>query len=225
MESRLLRRLDDPSQAWRALWVFIVAMVVLNIVFAVFSGYQEQEITSFLILVTTAFIAWRIAKVRQPDGAPWYVGQGRIWFLVAIGFLFLALDEATSIHESIDFGVHSLFGMTETAVTDRLDDIIVLSYGIIGLVLLYMHRGECAELLRHKRYFVTGFIFLVAMVFFDAVGNRPDVAMELGYDVTDAKKVGRFLDYLEEFMKLIAEIAFLLGFARTYDGFVAKGSA
>jgi hypothetical protein len=40
MESRLLRRLDDPSQAWRALWVFIVAMVVLNIVFAVFSGYQ-----------------------------------------------------------------------------------------------------------------------------------------------------------------------------------------
>ena len=57
---------------------------------------------------------WRIYDVRGK----------RIWLLVSIGFAYLALDEALSIHESIDIAGHWLLGATETGVTDRVDDLI-----------------------------------------------------------------------------------------------------
>ena len=65
-----------------------------------------------------------------------------IWLLMAFGFFFLALDDAIKIHENIEKVVLKHFELAETAVSDRLDDVIIALYAAIGAGVLYICRSE-----------------------------------------------------------------------------------
>ena len=49
------------------------------------------------------------------------------------------------IHESIDNGIHYVLKLRETAITDRLDDIIIGIYGLGGIGILYYYRDEIVK--------------------------------------------------------------------------------
>lgn len=56
-----------------------------------------------------------------------------VWAIIASGFLFLAADEVLRIHENLDQLIHYVFGLKETNLTDRIDDLIVGMYGLVGI--------------------------------------------------------------------------------------------
>jgi hypothetical protein len=213
----MLRSLDNPSIAWKVLWLFIIAMLALAVARGMMRDSRDMEVSSFFILLVTASIVWRIFLVRRPPGTSALGSPARIWLFISLGFAYLALDEALDFHEGIDFGVHWLLGMTETGLTDRLDDMIILVYGVAGLIIIFRHRNEFRSFGDGRILFIGGFAFLVLMVAVDAGSNRPDLLEASGLDPRAAHRVLRVMEFLEEFLKLPAECAFLVAFARIYE--------
>lgn len=113
-------------------------------------------------------------------------GSKSLWNLMHIGFLFLAADDLFLIHENIDKLIHWMFGADrDHPITNHLDDLIVLTFGVIGALIVWRKRSEILSL----RYFVKGMCFalgfLLLMVFFDAVGG---VWGHVGFVVEEAFK-------------------------------------
>jgi hypothetical protein len=207
----------NAAASWRALWLFIVSMLLLAFYLARFVRLSLIDAPSFFILAVTSYVVWRIYDVRRDRLVPILKSRTRIWLLVSIGFAYLALDEALSIHEAIDLAGHWLLGATETGFSDRADDIIVLFYGIAGCVVLFMHREELGEFWRNRGLFALAFTLFGMMVAIDIVGNRPDIFEFLGYDVRDAHILQHRFDFAEDVFKLLGECVFLVAFARIFE--------
>jgi hypothetical protein len=207
----------NAASSWRALWFFIVSMLLLAIGLAYFIGLSVTDIPSFFILAVTSYVVWRIYDVRRGRFVPTLRSETRIWLFVSLGFAYLALDEALSIHEAIDLVGHWLLGATETGLSDRADDIIVLLYGVAGCIVLFMHRGELGEFWRNRGLFVLGFFLFGMMVAVDIVGNRPDVFEFLGYDAQNAHILQRRFGFAEDVFKFLGECVFLVAFARIFE--------
>ncbi len=88
---------------------------------------------SFLQLLLIAGLSWKVFTLHNGvlNRHGWRSPQ-MVWTIIAVGFVYLACDELTLIHETLDKLIHNFFMMRETALTDRLDDIIVGFYGLIG---------------------------------------------------------------------------------------------
>ena len=201
----------------------------LSIAFAIlaagFFWTEVFEVVSFIVLIAIAVVCVRIHAVRRGPEAAWFGGTERIWLLISLGFVFMALDEALSIHENIDVLLHRMLAMRETWLTDRLDDVIILGYGVAGLLILYAHRAEFRGLLDYRRHFVVGFLFLIAMVALDLLSNRRDFLYATGLERSLVPSVHHVLEVAEELTKLLAEAAFMLGFLSIYRQFAASRPA
>jgi hypothetical protein len=201
---------------------FLIATVV---VVAGFRWTEVFEVVSFFILGAIAVVAMRIYAVRRAPDASWLAGTGRIWLLIALGFAFLALDEALSVHERMDLLVHRVFSLPETRITDRIDDLIILVYAIVGILLLYVHRAEFRNLTGHRRFFVAGFLLLSVMVVIDLLSNRRDFLHWIGVSGPMLGPVHHVMEVSEEVVKLLAEVAFLLGFVHIHRQVVTSRKA
>lgn len=192
------------------------AAVAAALVVGGFFVSELFEVLSVILLAAIAVVCWRIFELRRMPGASWLSGTARIWLLIALGFAYLALDDALSLHENIDRLIHWLFSIEETRFTDRIDDLIVFAYGIAGLVLLYLHRSEFRPLTGYMPYFVLGFALLLVMVLLDLATNRADFLLWAGVGRSLVPTVRYWLEAGEEIAKLLAEAAFLLGFLRIH---------
>ncbi|MEB3287358.1 MAG: hypothetical protein VKJ04_07635 [Vampirovibrionales bacterium] len=90
-----------------------------------------------------------------------------IWLLMSWGFLYLAVDELLMIHEIIDKAIHFIFQIQETAITDRLDDVIVLFYALLGLSALWMSRHEMVKYVAAAPLLCCAVIATFTMIGFD----------------------------------------------------------
>ena len=91
-----------------------------------------------LALCSAASITIPIArhfKKFNPKPTTWIT-----WILLAIGFAFLAMDDKFMFHERLDKAIHSALQWHETKLSDRIDDIIVGAYGLIGLIFIVLNR-------------------------------------------------------------------------------------
>lgn len=89
---------------------------------------------SFLQLAAIAVVAWMIFQARSTGADKFSPKQPAfLWAIVSCGFMLLAVDEMFQVHERIDYAVHDLLALDPTPVTDRLDDVIVGLYGLIGV--------------------------------------------------------------------------------------------
>ncbi|UZJ41546.1 hypothetical protein OO006_00615 [Prosthecochloris sp. SCSIO W1101] len=131
-----------------------------------------------------------------------------IWKIIAIGFIFLAADEVFTIHENIDFLIHRVFGIEETAVTDRIDDILVGLYGLLGIGVLFVYRNEWKIYREAFPFFIFGFALLFGMVI---ITNRHDI-LYLIWDHHSASTIQSYLSLAEEPLKVFSEAFFILGF-------------
>ena len=164
-------------------------------------------------LATIAFVCDRIGRERRGAVATRAAASGaRIWRLMALGFAFLALDEVAQIHEKLDYLAHTLFIGEETALSDRLDDLIVGAYAAVGLWVMHHYRGELTRHRAMRPFLVAGFVLLGVMVVLDALTNRADLVGLVFEDRATMRTVLGAASVCEDGLKLAAEGVFLAGF-------------
>ena len=166
---------------------------------------------SFAHLLVTGCLAGGVFYCRTGgslDPAVWR-HPAFVWLLIALGFLFLAVDEVAKVHESLDRFVHRLLQRPETALTDRLDDAILLGYGLVGVAVLYAYRSELLSYRPVLPLVTCGFVLFLFMGLLDALVNRPDVFLFMGISQEGSASLGKWLGGVEEGLKILAEAAFL----------------
>ena len=136
---------------------------------------------------------------------------GFIWAIIAFGFFFLALDEIFLIHEGIDKIVHIVFNIEETGLTDRIDDILVFVYGVIGMSILYLHRSELRKYKAALPFLVYGLLVFLIMVILDVLTNRADILAMVFADNSLVGILRSWLLTVEDSLKIFAEGIFILG--------------
>lgn len=167
-------------------------------------------------LAATAWFAWKIWLERKAGEIFKWKNPSTVWIIMSFGFFFLTLDELAKIHENLDALVHKIFNLTETAITDRIDDLLLLLYGLIGIAVLFRYRSE---FLKYRKSF--NFLFIAAMlsvisIFLDVLANRVDILNFVLKDELLALKVFEWAGLVEDILKIFAEIFFLGAFIRCF---------
>ena len=166
---------------------------------------------SFAHLLVTGGLAGGVFYCRTGGGLDLAVWRqpAFVWLLMALGFLFLAIDEVAKVHESLDRFVHRLLQRPETALSDRLDDAILLGYGLVGVAVLYAYRSELISYRAVLPLVICGFVLFLFMGLLDALVNRPDVFLFMGISQEGSASLGKWIGGVEEGLKVLAEAAFL----------------
>lgn len=101
------------------------------------------DVMSSLFLVMAGSFAWACCLLCG------HLGEGRrlFWFLLAAGFLFVALDEMLQIHETLDEWLRDTW-LGWPPLFRNWNDVIVIAYGVGGLALLGVYWRELARLPR-----------------------------------------------------------------------------
>ena len=166
---------------------------------------------SCLQLLIVAAIAWSIYQVERQSSEPKLVKNALFWLIVSLGVFFLALDDALSIHESLDRWMHGWLNVEETQITDLADDIIVGIYLILALAYVAT-QWKTLQIFRSSFvYFLWGFVLGTIMVAFDILSNNDLFVSQVTNDPNLIDKAINYLGVVEESAKLIAEGLFLTG--------------
>lgn len=143
------------------------------------------------------------------------------WALCCAGFFFLCADEWFEIHENLDFWIHNTLGMKETHLTDRLDDLIVLLYGVLFVTGAFKFYKEVLEHKGMVRWLVVALVLFLIMSIFDFFSNDDYLYQFLANDRGLDKEIGIILGTIEDSFKLLAEgalvIAFMEGFHSVFN--------
>ena len=178
--------------------------------------FDEGQVGTFLSaahLLAVAIISWKIPRASGRDGSfRRFSTSGALWRLIAIGCVFLVVDEIVGLHESFDRKLHRGLGMEQTGWTDRIDDLIAGLYAVAAIVLLYSCRRELNRFRAAVRYLVGGFLLGFVMIGLDALTNRPDVLRSLLDDQELAWDLFVWLGAIEDGFKLLAEGVGLVAF-------------
>jgi len=137
-----------------------------------FSAFQLICIAllCFLIFDTAAY-THKIKPVKKLEEHHHYV-----WLLVALGFLYLSFDEVLMLHEKLDFSFHHLYQMEENSWSDRIDDMIILTYVVIALLVLYKYQSDLKDYKNNIiPYLKPGFSLILLMICLDLLTNRNDL--------------------------------------------------
>ncbi len=199
---------------------FVITLDVVLVGWALQEGYvvgeaqyyfREDRLVTYLSafqLLAIAVFCWMVFERDATATGPVWRRAGAIWALMAAGFLFLAFDETLMIHERIDFALHRLLDVRETALTDRLDDFLVLLYGVLGGALLWRSRSALVRYRSAKAMVVGGIILFALMVLLDMVTNRRDLISDV--------ELNAWAAVAEDVAKIAAECLFLLAAHRCW---------
>ena len=204
--------------------VFVFAFELIAIIAAVGIGFSDGEplelfaefhFLTWLSFVQLLFLSVLSAKLFDVDvlGKTKHIlrSAGSVWAIIAFGFFFLALDEIFLIHEIIDVGIHAVCNIEETGLTDRIDDILILIYGVIGISILYSHRIELQKYKVALPYLIYGLSLFFVMVALDVLTNRPDILAMIFADNNLVDTIKTWLSIVEDSSKIFAEGFFILG--------------
>ena len=169
---------------------------------------------SFLQILAAAYLAWKIYSSRKSHatktsnkGSASY----NFWAILSGGFLFLGIDEMWEIHENLDRLIHNLFQIKETAITDRIDSLIVLVYALIGIGILYWAKSELKKFKSALPLFGIAFCLVFLMIFLDLLTDSRDLIYWL-FNNDLANIVYQTLNIVEECCKIFAEGMFIITF-------------
>jgi hypothetical protein len=209
-----MRTDPDALEHWLRPGLAVCGLV--SVALGLAGQFDAIDIVSFVLLLAIAWLCRAIYDLRHEDGTGAFTGKSRVWLLMSLGFLYLAIDELFSIHEGIDLFIHWLFAMRETGLTDRIDDVVVLAYGILGVAVLWSHRSELAVSRPALPYLLLGFSFLLLMVALDALTNRMDFIRRYLFLPRDYPGLIFLARFSEELLKIAAAMCFLLFFHNTW---------
>lgn len=163
-------------------------------------------------LLVTSWLSYKIFQARRAMSRHSLSrDSSAVWLIVALGFLFLAVDDIYMIHENLDHLIHEVFNMQETAITDRIDDFLVGLYGLAGIGVLIVFRDELKTYKEVFPFFICGFILLFIMVSLDMLINRNDI-LPLIFDHDQVDVLIVWITLAEDSLKVFAEAFFILAF-------------
>lgn len=174
---------------------------------------------SAIQLLAVSWISFQIFRIRNRGVTPVFIltNARLLWGLIAAGFLFLCADELFKIHESLDELIHSLFSLEETGLTDRIDDLLILGYAVIGIAVIVRYRSEFFIMKRGVPFFICGFVALFLMIACDVFTNRDDLIRYV-VDRDQIASVQTILSFAEEGLKVLSGGLFVVAF---YAGLTA----
>lgn len=189
------------------------------------SGFGETSVAtlwSVLLLGMTSWVCFRVAADYVDNRQESYRGARLFWRFLAFSFAFLALDDGLQVHEGLDKLIHWSLGLEETAVTDRLDDIIVLAYALAGAFILYVNRSELVRVPGTVELLYVAFGLAVTSAFFDVLTNRQEYLDWFGVEGATRESIAFLSTIAEEGTKLLAGATLLFTFSRFYRLLVHK---
>lgn len=154
-------------------------------------------------LLLTGLIGVGIYRCRRKAEGPW-LGHHAAWVILAVLFCYLALDEKFTIHELADQWIHQATGITETALTDRLDDALIGLVGLLILGIIYGYRSEFVRFIRFKPIFIATSFIALASVTLDALSNRSEIFNLLFETHRNAQFAKGVTGLVEDILKLIS---------------------
>jgi hypothetical protein len=168
--------------------------------------------TSALEFLAAAACAFRVFTARRAGArfrdclrAPYLV-----WALIGIGFVYLPIDQVCSLHQKMDEGIHHILALRETPLSDRIDDAILALYMLTGLTVVIAYRRELMRFDIRRPMFI-GFACALVSVVFDAVSDRPDVAIWIiGRPGDAAFLLNGIFEVVEAFTQIAAVSWFLV---------------
>ncbi len=129
-----------------------------------------------------------------------------VWAIIAAGFLYFALDDLLLIHENLDRLAHWVFGLEENALSDRLDDLILVFYGLLGVAVLILYRVELLRFRRPWPYLALCLSLFALTAALDILTNRDDIL--IGYFHL-SERLFHSTEVAEESLKTLAVGAFV----------------
>ena len=182
-------------------------------------GFQEgRPVTwlSFFFLLLVGFISLEIYKIRKTSDNQ--NKNVKMWKYLGIGFIYLAFDDLLRFHEEIDHTICKIFGLDKHGPADKIDDFIIVLYGIIALFILIKYFKE-------SLVFKNGFWFFLGAVFFAIVTTLSDLLGGMNGPLSgiiseeNLPSTLRTLDIIEETTKSLAEVFFVGAFLNIYNKF------
>ncbi|MGB3513226.1 MAG: hypothetical protein WBA93_29235 [Microcoleaceae cyanobacterium] len=161
-------------------------------------------------LLIIAGINWKIYRLRIGRKEVSQSGNNYqiLWQFFAFGFVFCALDELIQIHENLDKFIHWIFQIQETALTDSIDDLIIVIYGIIGLLVIYYFRQEFYQYRDAFTYFKIALVLACCSIGLDFLTQGQETDL-----LTETQEMQReWLRSIEEIFKLFAEVFLITTF-------------
>jgi len=207
--------------AYISLAVFAAVLVLLiswntGPFFYHFSEWRLITLYSFFQLLATAFVCFLACKAFEPKPSiNWRKNASiRPFLLFAIGFAFLGLDEMLSLHENIDKLIHHIFFIKETPLSDHIDDVIVLIYGLVALIFIKDFIREFKKRPFMIPMLVCGFIMFFVMFSLDYATNSVESFMEFFGDASYSDLLHKRDIYrmAEDSAKILGESFFLAAF-------------
>lgn len=197
-------------------FLFIVlAIEFVFFILAYFMGptpeYYFKKEGAFITWLSSAqlflcsIFAWKIFLHRKASidvkSKNW---QYLLWVIIAIGFLYLGIDEIGQIHEKSGRIVRGLFNLEKNNLTARIDDLVVGLYAVFSIGILYLFRDEIKELKGVSKYFVVAFVIIFLMVGVDTLTTRKEVLKYFFHIKETRHMVLSYMIILEEVLKVLA---------------------
>lgn len=134
-----------------------------------------------------------------------------------LGFLFLGVDEWFLVHENLDIWIHKVFNINETSLTDRLDDLIVLVYGLYGSAVFFFFCRIFWQDKKIKRWLLISVILFSIMVLLDILGNDNYFYKYITDQSYLYFEISIVLGITEDSMKIMAETSLIIGFLEIFQ--------
>jgi len=202
-----------------SIWVFSWNFAAIAAAIAIhYQGgrdpFGERGFITFLSsaqLLAIAGLNYQIFRVKKATTRGVTPSAHRLWQILALGFVFLAADEFFAIHEVTDLFIHDVFRLQETAMTDRIDDLIVGLYGLVGLGMVWHHRREFSVSTSAIAYLKTGFGLMAGMVVLDVTTND-ELFFHRYFEPATAELIHTTLYHFEDSFKILIEACLILAF-------------
>ncbi len=202
-----------------SIWVFSLNFAAIAAAITIYyqggrDPFGERGFITFLSsaqLLAIAGLNYQIFRVKKAASQTAKPSAHRLWQLLALGFVFLAADEFFAIHEVTDLFIHDVFHLEETVMTDRIDDVIVGLYGLVGLAMVWTHRREFFVSAPAINFLKTGFGLMGVMVLIDFMTND-QLFFYRFFQPTTAEFIDTALYNLEDSLKILAEASLILAF-------------
>jgi hypothetical protein len=218
-----MKKASSPSSYIKIILALNLTAITLAIIWAILQNespieyFEETEVMTLLSslqLLIIAGLCWKIANYRKQISSQRKTWKSpvNLWRILTFCFIFLALDDYFEIHEKTDHFIHWILDIQETPVTDRIDDIILLSYSVIGSYFIYSFWQEFKQYRPAFRFFIAAFILTAVMGIFDWYNNDETIVQYWVKNPQYQELVYDCLQTVEESLKLIAEGVFISAF-------------
>ncbi|MGB3403234.1 MAG: hypothetical protein WBA77_11130 [Microcoleaceae cyanobacterium] len=222
--NKFIKKVSSSSSYLWIILAFNLTAIAMAIIWAIVQKespieyFEETEIMTLLSslqLLILSGLCWKIANYRKQASSQRksWKSPVNLWRMMTFGFVFLALDDYFEIHEKTDHFIHWILDIQETAVTDRIDDIILISYSVIGSYFIYSFWYEFKQYRPAFRFFIGAFILTAIMGVFDWYNNDETLVQYWITNPQYQELVYDCLQTVEESLKLIAEGVFISAFS------------